>query len=273
MQGKLSAIASGQQDRELHEAEVRIPDLKARLDAYLGVGGFPQAVEAHRAGRTDSGSFPRELWDVVAQEIDRVGRDRATAIQILERVNASLGSAMSWTKLAEDIGVASAATAEQYVEALTEAFLLLPLYSLDRHKRRAALRKQKKLYVLDPAVAAIPPAVRPGSRAAPQPALLEGVIGSALYATQEIAILESVGFPQNLYYWRSTKDREVDFVVLDGGSEVAVEVKTSPSGHDRSRIRKAFGTGIIVSRGILDLDDPVKIVPAELLLWALDPSS
>jgi predicted AAA+ superfamily ATPase len=64
----------------------------------------------------------------------------------------------------------------------------------------------------------------------------------------------------------------VDFVVLDGGSEIAVEVKTTPNGHDRARIRRVFGSGIIVSRGILDLDDPVKIIPAELLLWALDPN-
>ncbi|MBI2149530.1 MAG: ATP-binding protein [Acidobacteria bacterium] len=114
--------------------------------------------------------------------------------------------------------------------------------------------------------------VRPGSRAAPQPALLESAVAAALYATEETEILESVGFPQNIYYWRSTKDREVDFVVLEGSSETAVEVKTTPTGHDRARIRKAFGSGIIISRGVLDLDDPVKIIPAELILWALDPA-
>lgn len=68
------------------------------------------------------------------------------------------------------------------------------------------------------------------------------------------------------------KSSMVDFVVLDGSSETAVEVKTTPTGHDRARIRKAFGSGIIISRGVLDLDDPVKIIPAERILWALDPA-
>ena len=79
--------------------------------------------------------------------------------------------------------------------------------------------------------------------------------------------------PQNLFYWRSTRQREIDFVAKIDKQVIPIEVKYQESvrRQDTLTIRNTFGRGIILSKSTLDLAGEVKIVPLPLFLWLLKP--
>jgi hypothetical protein len=80
-------------------------------------------------------------------------------------------------------------------------------------------------------------------------------------------------------YWRSTNNRELDFVVPatshGRGGRIPIEVKgdsDSRIGHARLAITKAFGQGIAATRGVFDPDGDVPVLPIPILLAGLAES-
>lgn len=184
------------------------------------MGGFPGALQDFLTGsRVQEGTI-RLLWDVVAGDLDRWGRDRLSGLKLLERTVRSLGSAVSWRTVAQDMGVASPETARDYVTLLAESFVLLVLYFWDRGGDGISLRKNKKVYFTDPLFAAVPRILEPGVREPDLAALVENVVAMALYRSEEREPVESFSLPRSLFYWRSHGDREVDFLVGTGTQKV-----------------------------------------------------
>ena len=283
-------------DQLLREAQLRLPELLTSLELYAANGGFPQAVgDLLRHGGLSESTL-RVLWDVVAGDVDRWGRDHLVALKLLERVGRHLATPLSWRGLAEDMGVAPA-TAEEYVRLLADSFVLQVLHFWDPARRSWSPHKQKKLYFTDPAWARIPGLLL-GGGPPPLPHLVEAVVAVALFRAVEPAPVESFATPQRVFYWRSTGGREVDFlvrteeplrvppearepaprarrVVLPGGETreallpVEVKFQAAVSGYDREALRRAFGRGLLLSRHTLDLAGPVRTVPVPVFLWLL----
>ncbi len=71
---------------------------------------------------------------------------------------------------------------------------------------------------------------------------------------------------------RSAGGREVDFVIRLAERILPVEVKyrSSISGYDREAVRRAFGSGLLLTRSETYLSGPVRAVPAALFLWLLN---
>jgi len=248
-----------------------LPDLRRALEAYVVVGGFPAAVDDYLTTARVTEPTVRMLWDLVAGDVDRLGCDRFAAMKLLERVVRSLGTATSWRTLAEEIDVGGAQTAKRYAMVLSEAFAVLVLYFWDRGQGSISLRKNKKLYLVDPLFGSIPKVVQPGAVTVTTPAMVENVVGMALYRAGEREIVESFGFPQSLFYWRSHQGNEVDFLSVFRSEKIPVEVKYQQTitGSDKLVIRNSFGKGLLLSRESLDLDDPVRVIPVPLFLWLL----
>lgn len=267
----LRELSTPESDDALREGMRYLPDLRRALEAYVVVGGFPAAVDEYLTTARVTEPTVRMLWDLVAGDVDRLGYDRFAAMKILERVVRSLGTATSWRTLAEEIDVGGAQTAKRYAMVLSEAFAVLVLYFWDRGHGSVSLRKNKKLYLVDPLLGSIPKALQPGAVTATTPAIVENVVGMALYRAGEREIVESFGFPQSLFYWRSSQGNEVDFVSGLRSQRIPVEVKYQQTitGSDRLVIRNSFGKGLLLSRESVDLDDPVRVIPVPLLLWLL----
>jgi len=77
-------------------------------------------------------------------------------------------------------------------------------------------------------------------------------------------------------YWRSTNNREIDFVVPASvrgrGGRLPLEVKgdsASAISFARRAIERSFGEGIVVSRTVFDGNGPLPIIPVYLPLAAL----
>ena len=87
-------------------------------------------------------------------------------------------------------------------------------------------------------------------------------------------VQEAFSVPGALYYWRSSAGKEVDFLVGHRPHRVPVESKYAIriSGDDRRTIRNTFQRGLIASKDLLDLDNPVRAIPVSVLLALLADS-
>lgn len=253
---------------------VYLPALDRHLEAYARVGGFPAAVRDYllEGTREVSDATVRTLWDIIAGDVSRIGRDPAVAMKLMERLSISLGTPISWTQLAETIGVASPTTAEEYARALAEAFELLVVYSWDTSRATRAPKKGKKLYGADPIILRFPERITYSTRRPDLSLLVENIAALALFRSAERELVEAFPVPQALFYWRSATGKEIDFLVGKAPAKLPVEVKYQHSitGRDTLVIRQSFGSGVLLSRTTLDLAGPVKIVPAALFLWLLE---
>ena len=160
-------------------------------------------------------------------------------------------------------------TAESYAQFLADSFLLLIVYFRELDGTVAA-RKGKKLYAVDPLIAQLPHAVE-GSTAPELPPLVENLVAVALFRACEADLIESFRLPQALCFWRTPRQREIDFLAGPRPHQVPVEVKyqNRVGAQDTLTIRNALGRGIVLSRHDLNLSGPVRIIPAAVFLALL----
>lgn len=131
------------------------------------------------------------------------------------------GNILNQTDIARDVGL-SQSTVYRYVNLLETSFLLerLPAYAVNRTKR---LIKTPKVFWIDPGLAAFLSGLYDR----------ESIINSrevgSLFETLvflHLMILSRLTTPRsNLYYWRTTTQKEVDFVYEYGRKLVAIETK------------------------------------------------
>ncbi len=259
----------------LQQAQLWQPALDRLLERYLHVGGFPAAVRDHLtdpAGEVSEATM-RMLWDMVAGDVARMGRDAVLALRHLERLGLDLGSPVSWRSLAESVGVASPVTAEEYVRLLAEAFQVLVVWFWELSQGTIAPRKGRKLYPFDPLLLRFPQLLMGGTRPLDVTKGVEAVVASALFRTAERDLMEAFQVPRALFYWRSVRGNEIDFLVGSGSDKIPVEVKYQAQIHraDGQTMRQTFRRGVLLSRSHLYLDDAVRVIPASVFLWLLAP--
>lgn len=261
-------------------------ELNDATTGFLEVGGFPAAVQDALTGvgstvaPTAAALAPvqpqtiRMLWDIVAGDIQEAGRDKHSALKLLERVGVSLGAGLAWSSLREDMDVASHHTAKEYTHLLSEAFMLLTVCFRNTNGGFEPAR-QRKLYYIDPMVARIAPTMVPGARRANADGLIENLVAVALYRSTADALVLADPLPGGLGYWKSSENREIDFLTSirgKSGAYFAVEVKgDSKSGISGARkaIQQTFGRGLVVTRTQFDWTPDVPALPLGVFLAAL----
>ncbi len=257
----------------LTETRLYLPRLQPLFERYLRVGGFPAAVEDDAArGGVDDATLGM-LWDMIAGEIGRQGRDPVRAFRLLEQAVRSLGSRTNWTALGQAMDL-SRTTAEDYAGLLARMFAIVILHRYQLDRGGPHLGAEKKIYLVDPALASLPRRIRRVGLVPDEPALVENAVILALFRGEEQPLAEQFALPQALFYWRSKSGGEVDALAGDGPipERVPVEVKYQ-RGLDRRAlavVRRSFSRGVVATADTLDLDDPrFPIVPAAVLLWLL----
>ena len=156
----------------------------------------------------------------------------------------------------------------EYSELLADSFLLAILYFLDRNKRAANPNKGKKFYFIDPLVLNLA-RHEVGLIADHEFSLaVEGAVAAHLLRNFEHRLFEGFGSMEKVFYWRSAKGKEVDFVVLYGKSLLPVEVKYqgSISRSDYTTLKRSFGNGILVTKNTFFLDEMIVGIPAPVFL-------
>lgn len=257
----------------LLDARLHLPALQALFERYLRVGGFPAAVEGDAAGGGLQNETLEMLWDMISAEVGRHGREPARAFRLLEQVVRSLGSRTDWTALGQAMD-ANRAAAEQYGTLLARMFAIVIVYRYQLDRGGPNPSAEKKIYCVDPAVAHLPGRVRRFGLIPDIAGLVENAVMMALFRTEERPLAERFALPQALFYWRSTSGGEIDALAGEGAIKrrVPVEVKYQRRIDRRSLapMRRAFGRGIVVTRDLMDMDDPAHpFVPASIFLWLL----
>ena len=275
----LAAFYTAEGRNACQEALVHVAALVEAFEAFLLVGGFPQAVADFRLTAQVSDGFARDLWDVIQSDLRTLGMSRPEqGLRLLERVVSSLTGPVVLRSLGEALDVTHV-TAGQWLGALADAYLLRFLFQ--ESGGVPDVRRQRKVYPIDPFLARLPARRAPGAHDPDASRLAEAALAAALFRSVEGDAVDRFGEPGHLFYYRSQGGAEVDFVVPDvrpaagaSGTRAAESKYVDAVTANKSRAMVAnYGGGLLLTRGAIDLgqDVPgVTVLPAALFAWLLE---
>jgi len=244
----LSTLAQGKFSEEFEELMLYKKELEGLFDDYLLTGGVPRAIDSY----ISKGLIPEGVYsiytDLFLRDIRRWGGNDIYVKQILQKIVQTLSSTISWNLLKEDTEIATHDTAKFYVDILKNSFVISYIYHLNLSKGMPFFRMDKKIHFQDPFLfhalrSWILSGIRPFEKAIEyleQPSekskLVESVVCNHLIRFLfNIEPTSSFDYSNSLFYWKSKKGREVDFVIKFEGGFLPIELKYK-SGIDRQDI-------------------------------------
>lgn len=175
----------------------------AALDMYAEQGGYPEPLLKN----IDRRDYLRTLIQSILYK-DIIRRFRIRSVQGMDDLAMYLMSNIareySFHTLSGVTRCSSVHTVEKYVRLLQEAFLFFPLKRFS-YKVKTQASHNKKIYCTDNGLA-----VSAGFRfSADRGALYENLVAVALRKRE-------MGGAFSVFYWKSPRNEEVDFVVKEG---------------------------------------------------------
>ena len=286
-------VQPGDLDHDLLEQAVYglmpwLPALVSAWEAYLQIGGFPQAVASYVRSKDVSQPWQRPespglAWPISraidvgllislqeAINADAFKRARLSSIQsseLLRNLVDGMCSPTNHSRIARDINV-TPRTASERLGDLREAMVVWPAHQSDGTRLIPKLRAQAKTYFCDPAYTLLV-----GDGSVDFTRLSEQQLGMALLRSIERQYPSSYVDFGRLLYHRNQTNREIDFVGRDLG-DVAIESKYVDGGWRGTAgrtIKASPWRGIVATRTEINLDDPQLIaIPTAILAWLLD---
>jgi uncharacterized protein len=259
--------ALGDTDLRLRVAELLpyLNDLVGLWEAYLRVGGFPQAVAGWRSACDVDPVFLQAMWDVIyGGAINAERFSSPQTVTMLATLSKNLCAPLNVADLARDVD-AGHSVAKSRLGDLAETFLIWPC-----HREQGMLPKlnaQSKWYFTDPVIARLA-ATRSYGREPDLTQLNEQQVGVALLRALDATAVGSVDEYSSLVYYRNSTGSEIDFVGR-GLGRIAVEGKYVDDDH-WGRARQTFQPsnwhGILASRSATHWDDVISVIPAPILV-------
>ena len=240
------------------------------LEQYARVGGFPGAVADYVRTREVNPATMLELRDVIRGDLNRVHqvRDPTIPLKILERLALNLASPVSWQKIAREATI-DAKTVQAYVELFTDAHLFLVVHRWENGS--LALRSEKKVYPVDPLVARLAAEINGRQRYTPDlTRAVESLLAVGLFRASGADPSAAFGVQQSVFYYRSTSNREVDFLVGERRTPFESKYAESVSRRDVQVMEQTFGRGVLATKNQLDLNGKTVLIPCAVLLCMLD---
>ena len=246
------------------QTEVFLPRLSIILERFLTVGGFPLAVESLLRKGELSEDITETYLSVIRSDFEKAKKSRILLKQVLVRILFTGGTPVSWQSLAKTIDTPSYNTVREYSELLADSFLLTIIYFLEKNRRIANPNKRKKFYFFDPLSLNLARREAGLSTARDFSLAVESAVASHLVRKYESRLFEGFSSTERVFYWKSVKGREVDFVVLYGKSFLPIEVKYQSiiSKSDYSTMKRSFGKGILVTKNTFFIDENIVGIPA-----------
>ncbi len=264
-------------------------ELQQLLGDYLLTGGIPRVVNEFKARDSIGEGVYKTYVDSVLGDLQRWGKRESYVRQILNRVFDTIGGPIGWNTLRKDTDIASHATVADYVDYVTDTFAMMYLHRLDINQKSPAYEKDKKIFLEDPFFFHSLRAWCKGLE--PYAASLEylkdernvGYLMESIVANHLVRLSFSLSkqkqlfeYKTCLFYWRSNKDREVDFVMKAGESKffpIELKYQRTISREDKFALidfSKATGStakGVLLSKNDLRGDASAVIVPAWAFLF------
>jgi predicted AAA+ superfamily ATPase len=250
------------------DALVHLGALVDAFEAYLAVGGFPQAVADFRRGGQVSPGFLRDLWDVVQSDLRRAGVSRPeVCLRLLGRLLHGTCAPVSFRKLGEELGI-DQRTAAAWTDALADAYLAVVLF-----KEAAGVpdvNSQRKVYLADPALALLPEALAPGAPPAEPGQLAQTVLTLALFRATNGNAVDRFRQPQRLFYHTTRRHTEIDFLVLPERMAAESKYVDTVDRRDGRAMVENLGGGLLLTRTAAEIEAGLTFVPAPIFCWLLE---
>lgn len=288
--GALRAMIAG----ELPGPARSLLQFKAELDvhlrSYLLAGGMPRtANELAASGSIRSESY-RDHKGTVHIDAADAGLRYEWASRMLRAAAESVGSPVSWASLKDAAGMESHRTVEEYGARLSDLFVLYVVYRYNSSEDAPKRNSLKKVYFRDPfffnawaardaedAFAQSAGTVDAGPGAGR--AVEQAVAGHVMRLASAMAgRADPFEYQDDVFYWKSRRGREVDFVVRTGasGGSASAPIEVKWQGRVRKDdmqgifdFRRASGAdkgGIILSRDDAREQAGLAVVPAALFM-------
>lgn len=198
-------------------------------------------------------------------------RNLSAYAHFLETATFSQGSTLTMARIATDVGVDAKVVASYF--DITEDLLLsyrLPVFS-KKAKRR--LVSHPKFFYFDVGVYR---SIRPKGPL-DQDSEIDGVALETLFLQHYLPLIESLGWDQKLFYWKTANKIEVDFVSYGAEGLSAFEIKRSGTlrGEDLEGLKLFKEDYPMAKCYLLNLSsemktiDGIQVVPFEKALWDL----
>jgi len=244
------------------------------LDKYLVCGGFLESINSlFGSSNINEETFER-YTSVIFSDIEKVKKSRVIAKNIFSAIVDSLGSTISWNRLAKKSGSISTNTLIDYVNTLSDSFTLYYVEHFNMNKQSGNPAKEKKLYFFDPFYYHIIsriinlPYIKIN-----KPSIIESIVGAHLIRNFEKGIHQGFSNIEKVFYWKSSKGKEIDFVLHNSDNNtMPVEVKYQNiiNPIDFVAIKNSFKKGIIVSKNTFLVEKDVVILPSSSFLYLLN---
>jgi len=193
------------QKNDFYQTEKRAT-IKTYFQEYLKLGGYPEIIKIN-----DPTLLEQYFKDIIYRDIlPRHSIKKIKEIRELCLFLASnLGSIHSYSRLQNLIGVKSINTVKTYLEILKEVFLFFRINLFDYSIKRQ-IYNPSKIYIIDTAL---------GSSISFK---FSENIG---HIYENLVFLELERRNKEIYYWKSKKGKEVDFLIKKGlNIEEAIQV-------------------------------------------------
>lgn len=220
------------------------------LWAYVLSGGSPLAIEDLYRTESISETFTSLISDWILGDIAQSGRNRIFLLNVLRKIYAVAPNSVSYTKLAQDAGLANNSAALDYVERLADLLCVLPMMAWDAERNTSLARKPTKIPFINMGAAWVfhPQAPRylheiKKLEGQQRGAMFEWVVAQELWRRQQLNLQRKKSkasahlYSTDLMYWAS-KDHEIDFVLPDGHFFEVKSGKTTP--HEFAWFPKTF---------------------------------
>ncbi len=273
------SIVSGTIPQSSYDLLRILPELNALLDEYFITGGIMIAVNEYAEHKR----INAQIYDIYIRHIigdmARINRDEKTAKLILAAVLKRLSSTFSWNSIKKDAGIASQPTVDQYAHLLQNMFVLNIYYKME-NDGTVKHASDKKVHILNPFIFhalyhwLINPAQDPFKSACDfmllpenKSKLVESIVGDHLNRAMHNLMPSDIFDPSDfIFYFRTNKGYEVDFVLKTNNLFAGIEVKyqNTINAEDFRGILK-IGKGCIISKKDLS-QSRFAVIPASLFL-------
>lgn len=226
-------------------------------------GGFPQIV-SNLAKNNKLDDDTLEIYKtVIFSEFEKQKRSLPILKSILRKLYTSITTPLSYNNILLDSDSYSVKGVIDYLDILHYSFLSFQIGCLDMNKKIIFPKKEKKIYFIDGVILQVI------SNMFNIPMIDESKLAEQVVAYKLIRKFKnewaSYGFVDKLFYWKSKKQNEVDFVFYKDSKPFGIEVKYQNivSGWDLMGIKKGIGKGILITKNVFRYSD----IPA-IPLWA-----
>ncbi len=273
-------LAKGQVPQSLHALLPLVPELDALLDEYLLTGGIMFAVTSF----VNTRQIPQTIYELYVRQlmgdISRVGREERTAKQIIASIVSRIGSRSTWLNIAKENGIPSSPTVSQYVGILQGMFIIDVFHRIDNQLRPYEAGEKKihiinpfifhalRAWSLNPAGDSFKASVEFLSSTENKSKLVEGVLGDHLArATFNFRPTDIYDVSSNVFYWRTKKGHEIDYILKNGDKAYAFDVtyQNQLAAQDYIALRR-FGAGCMVSKHQFAVNHAIVTVPVSVFL-------